>query len=61
VLLMNTYRIVPLRGTYKVEAVEPNGRGRVIGAWPSEKDAVAQLKELEAKEQAKIRRLESYR
>lgn len=49
--LMTTYRIVPRRGTYRVEAVEPNGHARLLGLWRTEEAAVAQLKDLQAKAQ----------
>jgi hypothetical protein len=48
---MANYRIVPRRGTYKVEAAEPNGHHRVLAAWRTEEAAVSHLKHLQAKEQ----------
>ena len=48
---MIAYRIVPDRRTYKVEAIEPNGDCRVVGAWRTEEAAVSQLKELHAQAQ----------
>ncbi len=48
---MIEYRIVPKRGTYKVEQVDPNGQHQVVGTWRTEDEAVSQLKELEAEAQ----------
>ncbi|HTI79482.1 MAG TPA: hypothetical protein VL614_03430 [Acetobacteraceae bacterium] len=48
---MTDYRIVPKRGTYKVEEVDPNGQHRVVGTWRTEEDAVSHLKKLEAEAQ----------
>jgi hypothetical protein len=46
---MTTFRIVPRRGSYTVEAVEPNGDHRVIGTWRTEDAAVSHLKDLQSK------------
>ena len=46
---MITYRIVPRRGTYSVEAIEPDGRRIVVGTWRTEQDAVSQLRDLQLK------------
>ena len=46
---MTTFRMVPRRGTYTVEAVEPNGDHRAIGTWRTEDAAVSHLKDLQAK------------
>lgn len=46
---MTTYRIVPRRGTYTVEAVEPNGDHKVLDAWRTEEAAVSHLKDLQAR------------
>ena len=43
---METYRIVPLRRAYRVEAVQPNGQKRVVRTWPTEEAAVSHLKAL---------------
>jgi hypothetical protein len=48
---MASYRIIPKRGTYKVELVEPNGQHRVVGTWRTEEAAVSQLRKLEAEAQ----------
>jgi hypothetical protein len=44
--LMETYRIVPLRRAYRVEAVLPDGQKRVVRTWPTEEAAVSHLKAL---------------
>lgn len=46
---MITYRIVPRRGAYNVEAVEPDGRWIVVSQWRTEEAAVSQLRDLELK------------
>jgi hypothetical protein len=43
---METYRIIPLRHAYRVEAVQPNGQKRVVRTWPTEEAAVSHLKAL---------------
>jgi hypothetical protein len=48
---MTTYRIVPRRGTYRVELVEPNGHHRTLSSWRTEEAAVSHLKDLQAKAQ----------
>ena len=47
---MPTYRIVPKRGTYRVEQVEPNGESRVLRTWRTEEEAVSHMRRLELKE-----------
>ena len=44
--LMETYRIIPLRRAYRVEAVQPDGQKRVVRTWPTEEAAVSHLKAL---------------
>jgi hypothetical protein len=44
---MVDYRIVPGRGTYKVELVQPNGQHEVLGTWRTEEAAVSQLRRLQ--------------
>jgi hypothetical protein len=46
---MITYRIVPRRGTYRIEAVETDGGCRVLGTWNTEEAAMSRLKDLQAK------------
>jgi hypothetical protein len=44
---METYRIIPLRHAYRVEAVQPNGQKRVVRTWPTEEAAVSHLRALQ--------------
>jgi hypothetical protein len=44
--LMGTYRIIPLGGAYRVEAIQPNGQKRIVRTWPAEEAAVSHLKAL---------------
>ena len=44
-----TFRIVPRRGTYTVEAVKPNGDHQVLGTWRTEDAAVSHLRDLQAR------------
>jgi len=44
---METYRIIPLRHAYRVEAVQPNGQKRVVRTWTTEEAAVSHLKALQ--------------
>ena len=48
---MVTYRIVPRRGAYDVEAIEPDGRPIVVSTWRTEEAAVSQLRDLQLKTQ----------
>jgi len=50
--IMTTYRIVPNRGTYKVEAVEPDGQHTLLGTWRTEEAAVSHLKKLQGEAQS---------
>ena len=43
---METYRIIPFRRAYRVEAIQPNGQKRVVRTWPTEEAAVSHLKAL---------------
>jgi hypothetical protein len=43
---METYRIIPLRRAYRVEAVQPNGQTKVVRTWPTEEAAISHLKAL---------------
>jgi hypothetical protein len=43
-----TYRIVPRRGIYRVEAVAPNGAHRVVRTWRTEEAANSHLRTLQA-------------
>jgi hypothetical protein len=43
---METYRIIPLRRAYRVEAVQPTGQKRAVQTWPTEEAAVSHLKAL---------------
>ena len=44
---METYRIIPLRHAYRVEAIQPDGQKRVVRTWPTEEAAVFHLKALQ--------------
>ena len=44
---METYRIIPLGGAYRVEAVQPNGQKRVVRTWPTEEAAISHMKALQ--------------
>jgi hypothetical protein len=44
--LKETYRIIPFRRAYRVEAIQPNGQKRVVRTWPTEEAAVSHLKAL---------------
>jgi hypothetical protein len=46
---MITYRIVPRRGTYRIEAVEAEGGYRVLGTWRTDEAVMSCLKDLQAK------------
>ena len=48
---MTNYRIVPNRGTYKVEYIDPNGRRWVVGTWRTEEAAVLHLRKLQEQAQ----------
>jgi hypothetical protein len=48
---MTSYRIVPKRGIYKVEFVDPNSKRWVVGTWRTEEDAVSHLRKLQAEAQ----------
>jgi hypothetical protein len=41
------YRIIPNRGTYKVEFVDPNGKRWVVGTWRTEETALSHLRKLQ--------------
>jgi hypothetical protein len=43
---METYRIIPLRRAYQVEAVQLDGQKRIVRTWPTEEAAVSHLKAL---------------
>lgn len=47
-LSMISFRIIPNRGTYKVEVIQPNGPRQVLGTWRTEEEAVSHRKKLEA-------------
>jgi hypothetical protein len=49
---MINYRIVPLSGVYRVEAVDQDGRSRLIDTWPTEEAAVSHLRTLQARAEA---------
>ena len=51
---MITFQIVPRRGIYKVEAIEPNGDYSLRGMWHTGEAAVSQLKDLQAKADREI-------
>jgi hypothetical protein len=42
-----TYRIVPHRRIYRVEAVSPDGLVTVLGIWRTEEAAVSHLRSLQ--------------
>jgi hypothetical protein len=44
---VTTYRIIPKRGTYKVEFVDPKGKRWVVGTWRTEEAAVSELRKLQ--------------
>jgi hypothetical protein len=44
---MDTYRIIPLRHAYRVEAVQLKGQTRVVRTWQTEDAAVSHLKSLQ--------------
>jgi hypothetical protein len=46
---MINYRIVPLARVYRVEAVDQDGRTRLIDTWPTEEAAVSRLRDLQAR------------
>ena len=48
---MMNYRIIPNRGTYKVEYIDPNGKRFVVGTWPTEEAAVLHLRKLQERAQ----------
>jgi hypothetical protein len=48
---MMNYRIIPNRGTYKVEFIDPNGKGWVVGTWRTEEAAVSHLRKLQEQAQ----------
>jgi hypothetical protein len=48
---MANYRILPKRGTYHVEQLDPQGQYQVVGTWRTEEDALSHLKKLEAEAQ----------
>ena len=49
---MINYRIVPLARVYRVEAVDQDGRTRLIDTWPTEEAAVLHLRALQARAEA---------
>jgi hypothetical protein len=49
---MINYRIVPLARVYRVEAVDQDGRSRLIDTWPTEEAAVSHLRALQARAEA---------
>ena len=54
---METYRIVPWRRSYRVEAVAPDGAHRVVGTWPTEEAALSHLKALRERAELAERRV----
>ena len=48
---MINYRIVPLARVYRVEAVDQDGRSRLIDTWPTEEAAVSHLRKLQEQAQ----------
>jgi hypothetical protein len=55
---MINYRIVPLARVYRVEAVDQDGRSRLIDTWPTEEAAVSHLRALQACAEAAQRTVE---
>ena len=43
---IETYRIIPGRRAYRVEAIAPDGKTRLLRTWPTEEAAVSHLKAL---------------
>jgi hypothetical protein len=43
---IETYRIIPGRRAYRVEAIAPDGKTRLLQTWPTEEAAVSYLKAL---------------
>ena len=54
---MTTYRIVPHRRAYRVEAVSPNGTAKLLDTLPTEEAAVARLRDLQEKAELANRRM----
>lgn len=46
-----SFRIVPNRGTYKVEQIDLNGQRQVVGIWRTEEAAVSHLRKLQGEVQ----------
>ena len=54
------YRIVPARGTYRVEAIDPHGVVQVLGSWPTEEAAVTHLRDLVARAEVADRQCQPF-
>jgi hypothetical protein len=53
---METYRIVPYRRTYRVEAISADGAHRVLDVWSTEEAAVSCLRTLQIRAERADRR-----